>query len=239
MGNVLRRGLASVLACIVFAACAGCARETQPRTSEAQQNFEATVARADAARKAGNAESAFELYTEALRSEGATDPAGTVKARQEEAKRLMLVRRILATNEPGISKLGVYVQAVDYASLESTESAAAHKGLASCLMPYPKELRAEIASLRKRVKAGKDIELPLTVKLVTSLADDWTRELETLPQPVRSDYLSAVASMAKAASTVERVFEKDYYSDATLKELQRADQAIDEAMNALEAKSGD
>jgi hypothetical protein len=210
----------------------GCASATTTNVSSPQAAFDATVSKADAAWKAGDAERAFDLYTAALKTAGSQDSSGAVAAKQEKAKKLMLARRILARAEPSPDALSSYVQALQYASEESTEAAAARTGLAESLMPFAKEMRAEVATLRKRIQARRSVEMPSTVYLARELGESWRAEVAQAPAPAGVHAATAARQIRAAADAVYKAFDRKYAGDA-LRDLASADKALDAADRAL------
>jgi len=195
------------------------------------------VTEADAAWRSGDAEKAFATYTEALELGRALDTDGAVKAKQDKAKNLVLARRIIG-GEPGPEQIGDYAQAVTYASPDSTESAAARKGLAACFEEYSRSMRRDIKTMRARIRADKSVEGSMMASMVESLGSGWLTDIEGMPDPSGKRARSAIEHLQAAATWINKAFDRTYAEDA-LADLKKADSeldASDAAFKALVAK---
>jgi len=228
--------LALVVVLLLVAGVGGtaCAKDSSPAPQSEQAAFDAAVSKANAAWQAGDAEAAFNLYTEALKAPGAKDSNGVIARKQEEAKRLMLSRRILANAEPSLDALSSYVQVLQYSSAESTEAAAARNGLADSLKAYPDGIRTEVAAMRKAIKGNRSVEIGLTTSLVSSLADGWRAEVVQAPGAAGVHAAAAAKYLGAAAATVEKAFDRKYAEDA-LRDLTAADKSLAAAARELTA----
>jgi hypothetical protein len=226
--GVVRRVLGAVAVAVLLVAVLGisaCSQAASSRPPSQQAVFDGVVVKADAASASGDAETAFTLYSEALQTGDATDTTGLVAGKQEKAKRLMLSRRILAKSEPTVDSLSSYVQVLQYADAESTEAVAARNGLVDCLKPYPGQLRADVAEMRRGIKGNKSVEMSLTVSLVLKMAEGWRAELAQAPGSVGTHAAAAAKYMDTAAQAVDTAFGRKYAKDA-LRDLAAADKAI-------------
>jgi hypothetical protein len=227
-----RLGLVAALLLVAAAGTTACTKGSGPAPQSQQSAFDAALSKADAAWHVGDAETAFNLYTEALKIPGAKDPSGTIAARQEKAKGMMLSRQILARVEPSPEALSSYVQVLQYSSAESTEAAAARNGLADSLKAYPKEMRAEVAAMRKAIRGNRSAEKGLTASLVSMLADGWRAEVAQAPGAVGAHAAAAARYLGAAATAVERAFGRRYANDA-LRDLAAADTSLAAAAREL------
>jgi hypothetical protein len=219
---------------VVGVGTAGCTQAARPQAQSKQAVFDAAVSKGDAAWQAGDAEAAYNLYSEALKTSGAKDANGVVLGKQEKAKRLMLSRQILANSKPSLDALSSYVQVLQYSSEDSTEAAAARNGLVDSLKTYPKSMRAEIASLRKGIKANRSVRMPLTVSLVGSLAEGWRAEVVQAPGSAGAHANAAVRDLAAAAAAVDKAFDRKFKEDA-LRDLASADKSLSAADREFKA----
>jgi hypothetical protein len=229
-----RLALAVVLLLVAGVGTTACTKGDVPAPQSEQAAFDAAVSKANTAWQAGDAEAAFNLYTEALKAPGAKDSNGVVAGQQETAKRLMLSRRILANAEPSLEALSSYAQVLQYSSVESTEAAAARNGLADSLKAYPKEMRAEVAAMRKAIKGDRSVEMGLTASLVSGLADGWRAEVAQAPGAAGVHAAAAAKYMGAAAAAVEKAFDRKYAEDA-LRDLTAADKSLAAAVRELTA----
>jgi len=225
--------LGCTLAMLLLAGCA--AEPAAPPTK--QQQFAAKVAQADQAWDAGDAEDAFALYTEALKIDPPSDADGAVKAKQEAAKNLTLSRRILAGTSPGPESIGEYAQAATYATADSTESAAARRGLATILDEFRRSMQKDVTALRKRIKANKSVELPVSVFLVDGIGDGWQSDVAQTPGPVGESARTAVKELRAAADSVGKAFDRTD-ADEALADLKRAESHLDAAQKAIDQLDG-
>lgn len=235
--GAFRRVRAAVLIAffvIVAVGAGACSRNAAAPGSSPQAVFDAAVAKADAAWASGDAEKAFDLYTAALKTKGATDSGGKVAAQQEKAKRLMLSRSILAKTEPSLGSLSAYVQVLQYSAAESTEAAAARSGLVDSLKSYPGQMRAEIAKMRKDINADRSVEMPFVVTLVSKMADGWVTEVGQAPGPVGVHAAAAAKAMGTATKAVDKAFARKFAEDA-LSDLAAADKSLATADRELAA----
>ena len=212
---------------------AGCAPAPEKKP-DPQARFDSIVASADAAWKADDASTAFELYTKALATKDATDVAGVVAAKQDKAKRLTLAREILAGHEPALNSISPYVQVLLYSAVESTEAAAARNGLVDSLDAFPGQIKDEVNALRLDIKTGKSVELPTVVFVVNRLADGWESEVSQAPGSTGKHAAAAAAHLKAATDLVKKAFDRKYGDDA-LKDLAAADERLDAAARELEA----
>lgn len=236
MGGARQARVGILVALLVAASLStsACGQGVGPKVQSPQAAFDVAVSKADAAWHSGDAEAAFNLYTDALKIQGARDAGGLVAAQQDKAKRLVVSRRILAKAEPALGTLSSYVQVLQYSAAESTEAAAARNGLADCLKPYPKGMRAEVVALRRDIKANKSIAMPLTSALVVALADGWLTEVAQAPGSSGTHAAAAAKHLGDAAAAVSKAFDSKYADDA-LADLARADKALVAAAKELEA----
>ncbi len=229
-----RRGrlwLAPAIGLVAVLALGGCS--THPSPSGPQAKFDATVAKADAAMKAGDAETALELYTDAL-AIGRLDKSGAVAKRQGNAKHLVLSRRILATTEPSVDSLDRYVQVLQYASADSTEAAAARNGLAQSLDQMLRPMGGDVAAIRAAISANKSVRLPPAPSLVLGMSAGWRSSVAEAPGPIGRHAVAAVDGLDSAAAKIKAAFGTTD-ERAALGDLTAADRMLATATSELQA----
>ncbi len=195
--------------------------------------FDSTVARADAAAAAGDADGALALYEEALATKEGSGRTSELAARVEAIKPLALSRRILAKTKPGPESVSTFVQVLQYAA-GATETAAAAAGLSDSLSEYPRTMRADIVQMKKDINASKTIDMPLSTTLVIGLGPRWNEEVSQAPAPFGPLAKQAVADMRAAARAVQNAFDRTY-AEGAMSDLTKAAKLCDTTLRELKA----
>ena len=224
-----------VAALVVVLALAGCATSnTTPKSQDPKSVFDTAVITGDRAWAAGDAEAAYKQYSSALKVNGVSDAGGVVAVKRDKAKHLMLSRQILASSVPSPNSLDEYVQVLQYSSAESTEAAAARTAIVSILRPSAKDMRKDVASLRKSIKSAGSASLPSSVSLAHDMAPTWRALVVQIPGSTATHAAAAIDALLAASKSVEKAFDRKYMDDA-LKDLAPVGKSLDRADRELDA----
>lgn len=219
-----------VLTLVLLAGCAP--GPVKPAKASPQERFDALVAEADLAWEDGEAERAFELYNEAIRTTGAT-ASDAVRARQERAKNLVLSRRILTSTSRSFGNIAPFVQVLQY-SAGATETAEAGTAIADQLNGMVREARSELKAAKKGIAAGDSVEMPLAVQVLGGMSDEVGAELAQAPGDPGTHFSAAMAHVADAWEAVDKAWGVRYIEEA-LPLLATADKKLAEAEREIAA----
>jgi hypothetical protein len=208
----------------------GCSRPADAPPSP-QSVFDATVARATVASGAGDAAEAHRLYEEALATEGAVDAGGQVASMARSAEDLIRARSALSAASAG-SPLE-WAQALQWASAETTEAAAARNGLVDFLGGYSGQLRKEIAVVRKGIRAGRSVDWPATADLIQRRGQAWRDQVAVVPGATGEHAVAGVDRLTEAVRSIDKAWDHGYTQ--ALRDLSAADRSLDAADREFEA----
>ncbi len=157
----------------------GCGQVESSAAPETDDVFTRLVHEADQAMASGDAKAAFDLYTDALASDGASDPDGSVAAKQEQAKHLFIARNLLAKK----TNLGInnYVAIVVEHSSAETETAEAKRRIHAFFGEQHDQMLKELAQLKTGIKSEEPYKIPLSVIMATGASgEEWAHALTRL-----------------------------------------------------------
>jgi hypothetical protein len=190
-----------------------------------QVAFDAAVASATVAWDKGDAAGAHRLYEEALATAGAIDAGGRIASLAQVAESLVRARSALSAASAG-SPLE-WAQALQWASAETTEAAAARKGLIDFLGGYSKQLRKEIALVRKRIRAGRSASWPATADLIQRRGHNWRDQVAVVPGVTGKHAVAGVDRLIAAVRSIDEAWDHD--DSQALRDLSAASRALDAA----------
>lgn len=197
---------------VVVVLLSGCADGNEEVTAPTTDAFDALVAEADSALQSGNAQAAFDLYSEAFTLSATNDPDGTIAARQEQAKHLYIARNMLAKDSTYDLKTFVAIM-VEHSTAE-TETAEAKRRMVQFFQDEHDVMVRDLGKLRTTIRAEEPYKLPASIYMAEGMEPNYRKDMSRLEGQFGTEMIQALDYLVLAADQASECMNHEWISEA-------------------------
>lgn len=194
---------------VLLTGCAGGDTEAAAPSTDA---FDQLVVQADSALQSGNAQGAYDLYTEAFALPATNDPDGAIAVSQEQAKHLYIARNMLAKETSSDLKVLVAIM-VEHSTAE-TETAEAKRRVVQFFQDEHDVMLRDFGKLRTTIRAEEPYKLPASIYMAEGMEPNLRKDLSRLEDQFGADMNQALEYLVLAADQASECMNHEWVSEA-------------------------
>ncbi len=218
---------------LLLGGCAGAQQDPVAATPSPAEEFARLTAEGDAAWEAGDAETAYYRYSEALETTGAVDADGLVAGKQELAKHTFIARNLLDDFSGNTWAFDPLIAIITEHSVAVTETVEARAQIIESIARSSQSMRDEWGPFRQQIEAEEYAKLPVGTYMNCSLSDAVMSDIENLEGPFGQDVVVAMQFIERAANEAAMCMEREWVEEAVA-DLETGGATLDELDAHLE-----